>query len=517
MSVSSDESPVRSKIRLNISNCQYSVVTDVALELGWKTVNDEDDSECDVYWQDAALPPEVLSTLKSYQRINHFPGMYAIARKDHLAKNLKAMKQMFPDQFKFFPPTWCLPRDLNDLKSQFNAKRAKTFIVKPENNCQGRGIFLTRRLEEIPEKCVVQRYLHKPYLIDGLKFDLRLYVLVTCCDPLRVHIHKDGLVRLATEEYTPPLPSNLGDMCMHLTNYAINKNNPNFEFNTSKEDNFSGHKRSLKVFFERMREEGVDTEGLWESICDVIVKTICTVQPFLSHMYRSSQASDSTNAICFQILGFDIFLDHRLKPYLLEVNHTPSFATDTPLDYEIKFNVIRDSLKMMGLNEKNRTKFYSNHSKNVLQRATKNIKEIRKLRNEQREKFNKRRIKIEKTNKGGFTVIHPKQGNDEYEKHMVAAKDIWLSNTGYTKKAKKPEEKEPPKPKQTKPPRPRNICTRPKSPKFITRRRSFSPQSTSNIKKEEPTYRRDPSRLPALRIHTTGSFIKPKLFTFGQQ
>lgn len=65
---------------------------------------------------------------------------------------------------------------------------------------QGKGIFLTKRLEDISpqQRCVIQRYLSKPYLIDGLKFDLRLYVLVAGVDPLRVYLYHEGLARFAT-------------------------------------------------------------------------------------------------------------------------------------------------------------------------------------------------------------------------------------------------------------------------------------------------------------------------------
>ena len=148
------------------------------------------------------------------------------------------------------------------MKIQFSSKRSKTFICKPEASSQGRGIFLTRKLEEIPEKCVVQRYLHKPYLIEGLKFDLRVYVLVAGCDPLRIFIHKEGLVRLATEAYVFPTSSNLSDVCMHLTNYAINKNNPKFQFNSDEKNNFTGHKRSLSSFLQHLSDEGVDVDDL---------------------------------------------------------------------------------------------------------------------------------------------------------------------------------------------------------------------------------------------------------------
>ena len=104
-------------------------------------------------------------------------------------------------------------------------KRAKTFIVKPEASWQGRGIFLTRNYKNLDknEHYVVQRYLHKPYLIDDLKFDLRIYVMLCCVNPMRAFIYKEGMVRFATEPYWSPTSSNMKNMYIHLTNYAINK------------------------------------------------------------------------------------------------------------------------------------------------------------------------------------------------------------------------------------------------------------------------------------------------------
>ena len=79
------------------------------------------------------------------------------------------------------------------------------------------------------EHYVAQRYLHKPYLIDGLKFDLRVYVLITSVNPLRIFMYEEGLARFATSAYVPPMGNNLGNLYMHLTNYAINKDAENFK------------------------------------------------------------------------------------------------------------------------------------------------------------------------------------------------------------------------------------------------------------------------------------------------
>jgi tubulin polyglutamylase TTLL6/13 len=84
-------------------------------------------------------------------------------------------------------------------------------------------------------------------LIDGLKFDLRIYVLLYGIDPLRIFIYEDGLGRFATDEYKAPRAANLHNEYMHLTNYAINKKSKKF---TSGEDEGSGHKRSLKWVLE---------------------------------------------------------------------------------------------------------------------------------------------------------------------------------------------------------------------------------------------------------------------------
>lgn len=70
---------------------------------------------------------------------------------------------------------------------------------------------------------MAQRYMAKPLLFNGLKFDLRVYALVISCDPLRIFVYREGLARFCTVPYAKPSAANLGTACMHLTNYAVNK------------------------------------------------------------------------------------------------------------------------------------------------------------------------------------------------------------------------------------------------------------------------------------------------------
>jgi tubulin polyglutamylase TTLL6/13 len=64
--------------------------------------------------------------------------------------------------------------------------------------------------------------------MEGMKFDFRLYVLVTGLAPLRIYLSKEGLARLSTKMYDEVTDANLDDLMMHLTNYSVNKQSYKF-------------------------------------------------------------------------------------------------------------------------------------------------------------------------------------------------------------------------------------------------------------------------------------------------
>ena len=223
-----------------------------------------------------------------------------------------------------------------ELKKEFGESRrgAKTFIVKPSKGCQGTGIMLTRNLDEINpnEPNIVQRYMHRPHLLDGYKYDLRLYVLLTSLSPVRIFLFREGLVRICTEKYVPTNGANLHISHMHLTNYSINKDNPDFIQPEDLEDDGS-HKRTVSSLMNTLRAAGHNIDALWDNIGQLCVKTLISVQPHLEHTYFSCrQRSDDAGFGCFELLGFDVMIDWKLRPYLIEVNHSPSFSCDSPLD-----------------------------------------------------------------------------------------------------------------------------------------------------------------------------------------
>ncbi|XP_075229417.1 tubulin polyglutamylase ttll6-like isoform X2 [Lycorma delicatula] len=332
-----------------LNNCKYGVIRKVSKEFGMREVGEGE--QWNVYWTDLSVSVERAKEMKRFQKVNHFPGMSEICRKDLLARNLNRMLKMFPKDYNFFPKTWCLPADQGEVFGYAKAHPTKTFIIKPDVGCQGRGIFLTKSLKELRdvklyERMICQVYISRPYLVDGFKFDMRVYTLITSIDPLRIFVYNEGLARFATSRYKEPAGHNTTNLYMHLTNYAVNKHSRTFIV-----DDEAGSKRRLSTvnqYFSKMDE---DVDKLWASIDDIIIKTIISAYPVLRHSYHACFPAHDFMYACFELLGFDILLDSKLKPYILEVNHSPSFHTDTQLDKEIKKNLLVDTFTILNLTE----------------------------------------------------------------------------------------------------------------------------------------------------------------------
>lgn len=134
---------------MNLHYTQYPVVKVVARKLKYLVRNDDlnmlalfgmdarEESiaveDFDVCWIDCGVPPEALAKIKPYQRISQFPGIQAISNKNKLARNLMKMRKYFTNEYNFFPQTYLLPVEHNELRRQIYMNNKRDFyIIKPE-------------------------------------------------------------------------------------------------------------------------------------------------------------------------------------------------------------------------------------------------------------------------------------------------------------------------------------------------------------------------------------------------
>lgn len=111
--------------------------------------------------------------------------------------------------------------------------------MKPTDKARGIGIFIVNKLAQIKkwsrdnkmqnfsyangrDSYVVSKYIDNPLLIGSKKFDLRLYVLVTCWKPLIAYKHELGFARFCAVKYNMDAEE-LDNNFMHLTNVSIQK------------------------------------------------------------------------------------------------------------------------------------------------------------------------------------------------------------------------------------------------------------------------------------------------------
>ena len=310
-----------------------------------------------------------MSCLGEHQMINHFPGMLALTSKSQLATHMRKMQELHPDDYAFMPESWVLPEEHAAFQRECRRNREHSsgamFIVKPERGCQGRKIFLTNDPDDPAitkaawygalggDALVAQRYIQNPLVFHsepsdkGFKFDLRLYVIVTSCNPLRVLLYKDGLARFCTEAYSEATADNKDWRFMHLTNFSLNKSNGNFVESLDAADAKVGSKRRLSVLFDYLQAEGHDVPRLWTQLEDMVAKSMLAVLPLLQHYYGLCKPGDKFGDRCIEVLGMDVLLDADLKPWLLEFNHSPSFHVNGCVDEAVKGPLLHDIFDLL--------------------------------------------------------------------------------------------------------------------------------------------------------------------------
>ena len=339
--------------------------------LGWQRV--ESESDWNFCWASVSsvrsmFHPDSGIRLADDRIINHFPTHYELTRKDYMAKNIKRYKKDKDREREigihngsdladstvnaagetlsdFVPLTYSLPSDYAIFSEEFK-KSGSLWIVKPANKSQGQGIFLVSKLSQINKwtkhkfqdskedasanPFIVCKYIENPLLIGEKKFDLRLYVLVTSYRPLRAYLHSGAFCRFCTVKYNSDV-SEIENLFAHLTNVAVQKQGD--EYNEVHGGKW--HLRNLRLYIEGTAGHEV-AKTLFDNISFVMVQSLKAVQNVMNN-----------DRHCFELYGYDMLIDTAYRPWLIEINASPSLTVTTQNDKLLKQEVIRDTLNIV--------------------------------------------------------------------------------------------------------------------------------------------------------------------------
>ena len=180
-------------------------------------------------------------------------------------------------------------------------------------------------------KCIlIQKYIEKPLLYQGRKFDIRLWVLFIGNKPDDVYIFKEGHLKATCGNYD----LNSKDIYVHLTNYSIQKYNSDFsKIEIGNEIPFKDLQKDLdskkiKINFRN---------NIYPKIVRIVRITAGAAKAKINMMNRKN---------CFEIYGYDFMIDEKFNPFLIEINTNPGFEFSSPLINMLLPRLIDDAFKL---------------------------------------------------------------------------------------------------------------------------------------------------------------------------
>ena len=273
-------------------------------------------------------PLSTASGLVARNNAEDFHEWSHYADKSRLAAALTARQAV--DPAGRFPESFVLPGDRMALAAFAAGQSAPPlYIVKPVRGSGGQGIAVTAGLADAVDRddVVVQRYLDRPYLVDGRKGHCRIYGLITSTDPLRAYVYSEGIVRIAPEPYAPTA-NQPGGVAMHITNTALHLKHPGLIISQDATQDDVGSVRSLSALLRRMTADGINGKAVFgeiKALMEWFVRLLAA-----DGLFARQSAGSPPRAYPHKLFGLDVLIDADGHPWLIEMQRTPA-ARGQPL------------------------------------------------------------------------------------------------------------------------------------------------------------------------------------------
>jgi tetratricopeptide (TPR) repeat protein len=288
-------------------------------------------------------PVSVSSGLVTRNNSDDFHEWSPYADKSKLAAALTARQAA--DPAGRFPESFVLPRDRKALQAFAAGPHAPAlYIVKPVRSSGGQGISVTADLKDAigRDDVVVQRYIDRPYLIEGRKGHCRIYCLIASAEPLRAYVYSEGIVRIAPELYDPD-PAHAGGTSMHVTNTALHLDHPGLVIDRDPAQEDSGAIRSLSALLSRMTADGLDGQAAFGEIKALVEWFVRLLAA--DGLFARQAASAPPRAYTPKLFGLDVLVDAEGHPWLIEMQRTPA-ARGAPLVDRINAEMFNTVFRM---------------------------------------------------------------------------------------------------------------------------------------------------------------------------
>ena len=291
---------------------------------------------------------EEMGMIPTFQKIFSYTNIKDISYKDLTYLNYYNMRIKFPKDFDYMPETYSYPENKKEIEKKFSNYKLDLndlWLIKPKTGSLGEGIYIFENFTKIPDVYLITRYISNPHLINKLKYDFRIYVLITGLAPLKVYLYKEGMVRFATNEYFLD-KNHLSDKYSHLTNVNINKKNEKDYKKSTNADTQEGSKWSLQVYEDYCNNNNIDYKYIRKQMGDIAIKSVLSVHEQFLNRIKENETQDRNH---FKLLGFDFLLDENMKVHLLEINGRPSLLMGDINDRKLKPQLIADCLNIIGI------------------------------------------------------------------------------------------------------------------------------------------------------------------------